>query len=136
DYNQNSRNILSLLTQKRLNSEKKDFSVNHGLLNPKMDLEGYIDKYLSEYYYRSMRQIFRVLASAKLYHKIQVGQKRYRNLPCSFEADHHPELSFKLRRKGKQLTVAIFYKLKDKHYGESDIKCFRFLVCRRDNYYL
>src|SRR5699024_2384847 len=65
-----------------------------------------------------------------------VGQKRYRNLPCSFEADHHPELSFKLRRKGKQLTVAIFYKLKDKHYGESDIKCFRFLVCRRDNYYL
>lgn len=137
DYDKTAVKTLALLTSGKLNKEKKKFTSHYHRLNLKKDLNDYIDKYLSEYYYKSFRKIFAVLTNnQKLYHKIQIGQKRYRNLPCSFDSAHIPELSFKIDRKRKKLSIVTFCHLNTKVYEVTEIKRFRFLICRRDIYYV
>ncbi len=137
DYDQNTLKILSLLTAVELNKEKKKYASHYQQLRPKKELEDYIEQYLSEYYFKSFRQVFHIFsANQQLYHKIKVGQKRFKNLPCNFDIAQVPELSFKIERNGKKLSIATFFQLNNKIYEATEVNRFQFLICWNDIYYL
>lgn len=136
-YSKPDLKTLALLTSKKLNKEKSKIAYSHEKLKLKKDLNDYVEKYLSTYYYKSFREIFAVLTSNRtLYHKIKIGEKRYKNLPCSFDSAQVPELSFRIDRKGKNLSIETFYHVNTKVYAAEDIKRFRFLICQGDIYYV
>src|SRR5690606_14054786 len=62
DYDQNTRNVLGLLTEGQLKNEKSRFKSHYRKLNLKSGIEQYTRKYLMEYYLKSFRQIFNVLS--------------------------------------------------------------------------
>lgn len=138
DYDQNTLKILSSLTAGELKKEEKKYASHYRQLNPKKNLEDYIEKYLSEYYFKSFRQIFNIFSTTvhQPYRKIKVGEKRYKNLPCRFDAAQMPELSFKIERKGKKLSIVPFFQLNNEIYKATDIDRFQFLICREDCYYM
>src|SRR5690606_28229715 len=101
NYDQNTLNVLALLTEGQLKNEKNRFKSHYRKLNLKSGIEQYTRKYLMEYYLKSFRQIFNVLSKKqRLYHKIKVEKNRYTNLGCSFDKTQIPELSFKIKREG------------------------------------
>lgn len=137
DYDQYSRDTLALLTAEDLKLEEKKHAFHYRKLNPKKTIEDYIEKYLSEYYFKSLRQVFNILSTDQdLYHKIKVGEKRYMIERCHFDSTRNPELSFKIERTGKKLSIVTFFQLGNETYKATDFKRFRFLICKEDNYYM
>lgn len=137
DYDQDSLKIFAKLTADELKKEENKYISHYHKLNPKKDLVDYIEKYLSDYYFKSFHQIFNILSrNQKLYHKIQTGEKRFKNLACSFDRTQVPELSFKIERKGKKLSIVTFFQLHNEIYRATDISHFRFLICCEEAYYM
>lgn len=137
DYGQNKLSVLTALTAEQLKLEVKWHEASYRRLNPRKSLEDYVENYLSEYYFKSLRQVFTILSkNQQLYHKIKIDEKRYQILRCQFNAAQVPELSFKIEREEKKLSIVTFFKLNDKTYKATDFTRFRFLICREDNYYI
>ncbi|NEN23268.1 DEAD/DEAH box helicase [Cryomorpha ignava] len=137
DYDQNTLKTLALLTVDELNKEEKKYASHYRQLKPRRDLEDYIDQYLSEYYFNSFRQVFHILsANQQLYHRIKISEKRYRNLPCNFDTSEVPELSFKIVRNGKRLSIATFFQLNNESYEAAEVNRFQFLICWNNTYYM
>jgi|GEM_PF-5236177 SNF2 family DNA or RNA helicase len=129
--------IFALLTSEKLTKQKNKFEYSHRKLKLKKNRHDYIDKHLEEYYHNSLRKVFGHFDKQQsFYHRIQVGPKRFQNLPCSFDAAQNPELSFKLEKKGKKLYINALFRLDGKVYPETQVKRFRFLICLNNTYYL
>src|SRR5690606_27350395 len=135
EYDENALKVLALLTQVELKFEKNKYKSHYRKLNLKSGIEGYAKKYVSEYYLKSFRQIFNILAAnQRLYHKIQIEENRYANLGCSFDKVQIPELSFKIKREGKKLSIVSLFRLGEDVYSEGEISRFGFLICIKDRY--
>lgn len=136
-FGQDKLGVLTALTAEQLKLEVKWYKASYQRLNPRKSLEDYIENHLSEYYFKYLRLTFNILSTnPQLYHKIQVDEKRYQVLPCHFNYKQVPELSFKVERKEKKLSITTFFKLNDKTYNATDFNRNRFLICKDDNYYL
>lgn len=128
---------MSAMTSKAINAEKKTYQNHHKKLNLKKDVNEYVEKHLSDYYYKNFQKIFQVLGNNKnLYHKIEIGEKRYKNSACSFRFSISPKLSFKLNRKGKKIGVDTIYNIGNKEFESDSIKRYGFLIALDNQYYL
>ena len=137
DYDENTLKTLALLTSSGLKKEESKHADNYRKLNPDKNLEDYIKKYLAEYYFNAFRQSFNILSgNQQLHHKKKIGEKRYINLPCRFDSAQIPELSFKLERKDKKLSIIPYIQLNNEIYSASDLDRFQFLICREDIYFM
>ena len=137
DYGQNKQSILTALTAEHLKIEMEGHKANYRVLRPRKSLKEYLENYISEYYLKYLRQIFSVLSTnPQLYHKIKVDTNRYKIQRCHFDATQTPELSFKIERTGKKLSIVTFFQLGNQTYKATDFQQSRFLICKEDNYYL
>lgn len=136
-YDQNTLKKLALLSADKLRDEKKKIASQYAKLKPRRDLEDYVDQYLSEYYFKSFRQVFSILsASELLYHRLKVSEKRFRNISCCFDTTQVPELSFKIVRNGKRLSIDTFFHLNNEIHKARNVNRHKFLICVNDAYYL
>lgn len=55
DYNQITLKILALLSARQLKKEEEKYASNYRKLHPRIAMKDYIEKYLLEYYFKSLR---------------------------------------------------------------------------------
>src|SRR5690606_4345524 len=80
-YDQNTLKTLNLLTADALKKENEKYASQYPKLKPNKDLEDYIDQYVSEYYFKSFRQVFHILSTnEQLLHRIKISENRFHNL--------------------------------------------------------
>lgn len=131
------QDVLVRLTQQSINYQRAKLKTHYHKLNLKKDEDAYIHKHLSDYCHKSFAAAFKLLSKGEtLYHKTQIAEKRYRNLPCGFDSNNIPQLSFKLIRKGGALALKTYYEIGEKTFDQDEITRFDYLTRRRDIYYL
>ena len=134
-YNAESFRPLKLLAEENVANQKKQIVSNYHKVKLNSSETEYVNKYLSQYFFESFRKTAGVLPKIKPYHKIRTSKNGFTNQPCIFDEDTNVELSFKIDRTDKRLTINTFVKIKEQVFDLRKLHRFNFLVLLDNTYY-
>lgn len=127
---------LASLAEEEVAKQQKQIISNYQKLKLNSDKKEYLKRYLTQYFYDSFRKNIPALSLLKPYHKIQTSEKGFTNLACEFDTLISVDLSFKIRRKDKKLTIDTFFNINDEAFDMKKITRFQFLILKENTYFL
>lgn len=126
---------LALLSEERVDRKKTEIVANYIRLRLRIDEDQFIKKHLANYFHDSFCKMAPLLSGFKVYHKVKIDDKRYRNSICDFIPLPHLRISFRLHRKQAAYSLEVLYETKGKRINSQQAKRYKSLLQDENTYY-
>jgi SNF2 family DNA or RNA helicase len=136
EFSEQIASKLASLSVEEYGKQKKKILSNYNKINFSQSEETFLKIYIKPYFYDSFRSFFPIISSIKTFHRVQTSNNSFATLPCTFENEITPSLSFKAEKNENEIILKIFAQIDDWSFEIQPKNLFCFLLSNNNVYYL